>query len=185
MRRAWFALSLWVLIHLVTRVPAHAGEPDPAEIPPENRATLRVPPARPDEQTAQEAGRLLFEAIVRDDPAHAERAFFPREAFLRVKAMARPERYHERLRQRFALDIHALHRALPELVRARFERLALSTRGGWVRPGEEGNRLPYWASRHARLHYRVGESARSLEVRVLISWGTRWYVIHLSEFHGA
>jgi hypothetical protein len=33
------------------------------------------------------------------------------------------------------------------------------------------------------LHYRVNGVQRAIEVRVLITWGARWYVIHLREFH--
>lgn len=154
------------------------------EIPPQNRPDRKEPPPRPPLGDAEDRARLLFEAILHDDPARAEPFFFPREAFLVIKAMARPERYYDRLHARFARDIHALHAAIPERDRAnaRFERLELVRRGGFVRVGEEGNRLPYWASRHSFVHYRVGEARRKLEVRVLITWGERWYVIHLSEF---
>ncbi|MDB4991583.1 MAG: hypothetical protein JWN04_6761, partial [Myxococcaceae bacterium] len=92
------------------------------------------------------------------------------------------ERYFDKLEARFVRDIHALHQATGGLSEASFVRLELGTRGGWVRPGEEGNRLGYWAARHALLHYRLGSDERVLEVRVLISWQQRWYVIHLSEF---
>lgn len=151
-------------------------------IPDENRADLTVAPPRPSADEAQAQARRLFDAIVQDRPALAADFFFPREAFVLVKAMDRPERYHARLAQRFEADIHALHRTLSATPGATFERLELTRRGGWVRPGEEGNRLPYWAARHARLHYRIGAVLHALEVRVLISWGTRWYVIHLSDF---
>ena len=97
--------------------------------------------------------------------------------------MTDPGRYYDRLLKRFERDIHVLHRETKDLDRAQFDHLELVKRGGWVSVGEEGNRLPYWASRHSFLHYRVGDSARKLELRVLITWGTRWYVIHLSEFH--
>lgn len=160
---------------------AHADEPV-GDVPSENQPSQKVPPPRPSEDAAQAPAQLLFEALVHDDPARAEAAFFPRDAFVRVKAMQRPERYYERLKQRFATDVHALHRAHPDLAQAQLVKLELGRRGGWVRPGEEGNRLPYWAARHARLHYRVGATVRQIEVRVLISWGPRWYVIHLSEF---
>jgi hypothetical protein len=153
-----------------------------ADVPADNRADLPSPPPRPDVEGAQEPARRLFDAIVRDQPELAADFFFPREAFVKVKAMARPERYHARLWQRFVSDVHALHRGLTQAESATFERLALSRRGGWVRPGDEGNRLPYWAARHARLIYRVGGKQHELEVRVLISWGPRWYVIHLSDF---
>jgi hypothetical protein len=152
-------------------------------VPAENRSDLKTPPARPASEPLQEPGRRLFEAIVTDRPELAAGLFFPRDAFVLVKAMAKPERYYDKLRQRFDTDIHALHRSTRDLTRAEFVRLELTRRGGWVKPGDEGNRLPYWAARHALLHYRVGSEPRSLEVRVLISWGARWYVIHLSEFH--
>jgi hypothetical protein len=97
--------------------------------------------------------------------------------------MQKPERYYDRLRARFDRDVHTLHETTPDLKEARFERLELGSRGGWMKVGEEGNRLPYWAARHAWLHYRVGAEPRKLEVRVLITWGTRWYLIHLNEFH--
>lgn len=154
-----------------------------AAIPAHNRADQVASPPRPAQGDADVRARALFEAIVHDEPARAEAFFFPRGAFLLVKAMAHPERYYDRLRRRFEQDIHALHAATKDLDRARFERLDLGRRGGFVRVGEEGNRLPYWAARHARLHYRVGEEPRSIEVRVLITWDDVWYVIHLSEFH--
>lgn len=137
--------------------------------------------AKPSAEGAQEGARSLFAAILRDDPALAEAFFFPREAFTQVKAMAKPERYWDKLHQRFHTDVHALHMQVP--AGAEFVRLELTPRGGYVKPGEEGNRLPYWAARHAWLHYRAGAQQRKLEVRVLISWQQRWYVIHLSEFH--
>ena len=158
---------------------------------PKNPQRSGAQPRRPTRSTAT-AGQLgdaaakaakLFDAIVHDDPQRAADFFFPREAFLLVKAMDHPERYYDRLRRRFDADVHALHAATPDLARAQFDHLELVPRGGWVAVGDEGNRLPYWACRHAWLHYRVGEEARKIEVRVLITWDDRWYVIHLSEFH--
>jgi hypothetical protein len=138
--------------------------------------------ARPAPGDLDARARLLFEAVLRDDPAHAEAVFFPRDAFLQVKAMQNPGRYYDRLHARFAVDIHALHRSLPGLGSAEYDHLELGKRGGLVKPGEEGNRLAYWAARHATLVYRVGKELRRFEVRVLITWQERWYVIHLSDF---
>ncbi len=173
------AVAVFVLC-LVSIARAHAEAPP---IPASNRADLKEAPARPPSEPAQAQAKLLFEAIVHDDPARAADFFFPRDAFVLVKAMAKPERYYDRLRARFEQDIHTLHATTQDLDRASFERLELTRRGGWVKVGEEGNRLPYWAARHAFLHYRVGNELRKLEVRVLITWDDRWYVIHLSEFH--
>jgi hypothetical protein len=135
---------------------------------------------RPSAEGAQEGARSLLLAIVKDDPTLADAFFFPRDAFTQLKAIAKPERYWDKLHKRFQEDIHKLHATVP--AHAEFVRLELTPRGGWVRPGEEGNKLSYWAARHAWLHYRVGADQKKIEVRVLITWQQRWYVIHLSEF---
>ena len=147
-------------------------------------AASSEPPPRPAIGDFEARLQQLFEAIVHDEPARAADAFFPRDAFLQVKAMQNPGRYYDRLRSRFEQDIRALHGMLGvTAAQARYERFELAKRGGLVAPGEEGNRLPYWASRHSFLFYRVGKQLRKLEVRVAITWQERWYVIHLSEFH--
>jgi hypothetical protein len=190
MRPHWLATLLAFAIAL----PLHAQSPSPAtrtraperdaSVPAENQPSLQTPPERPAASEVQNKARALFDAIVHDDPEQAMDSFFPREAFLKVKAIADPGRYYDQLRARFIADIHALHRETPDLAHATFSHLELVKRGGWVKVGEEANRLPYWASRHCWLHYNVGPSQRKLEVRVLITWGTQWYVIHLSEFRG-
>jgi hypothetical protein len=63
-----------------------------------------------------------------------------------------------------------------------FDHFELARRGGFVAVNQEANRLPYWASRHSFIYYRVGRSLRRIEVRVLITWDDHWYVIHLNEF---
>jgi hypothetical protein len=143
-------------------------------------ASLSAQEPRPSADDAQAGARTLLHAIVKDDPALADAFFFPRDAFTRVKAIARPESYWDKLHKRFEQDIHTLHQRVP--ANAEFVRLELTARGGWVKPGEEGNKLPYWAARHAWLHYRSGAAQKKLEVRVLITWQQRWYVIHLNEF---
>jgi hypothetical protein len=145
----------------------------PAQVPP-----ISVRPPIGDFAARAE---LLFDAILRDDPKVASDVFFPRFAFLQVKAIPDPGRYYDKLYARFEQDLHALHKTLA--ADARFERFELAKRGGYVRPGEEGNHLPYWAARHCFLHYREGGRAKKFEVRVLITWEQRWYLIHLNEFH--
>ncbi len=156
--------------------------PATTEVPQENARTQRSPSARPSSESVQAMGARLFAAIQQDRPALARDFFFPREAFAHVKAMRESDRYWRRLYARYESDVHALHESLAGLEDATFERLEVVRRGGFVLPGEEGNRLPYWAARHNRLHYRVGDRTRTFEVRVLITWGPRWYLIHLNEF---
>jgi hypothetical protein len=164
-----------------------ATEPPPARpeiaIPPQNAARLTEAPPRPPAGDAEERARQLFDAVVHDDPDRALGFFFPREAFLEVKGIADAGAYWDRLFARYLEDVHTLHATTPDLDRAEYLGLDLVRRGGWVAVREEGNRLPYWASRHAFIRYRVGAEERRMEVRVLITWGERWFVIHLSEFH--
>lgn len=175
-----FFVFTWGDAHGRGRAEAQAGRDAGQARVPDPQASAEP---RPSPDTAQEAAQRLFQAIVHDDPRRAADAFFPRAAFSQVKAMQKPERYYDKLYARFVEDIHRLHRDTPELAQAEFIELMLGHRGGWVRPGEEGNRLPYWAARHTTLRYRVGDQVRSLEVRVLITWQQRWYIIHLREFH--
>jgi hypothetical protein len=156
-------------------LPRAFAEPD-AGPPREQKPPSATPPIGDFAERAQ----LLFEAILRDDPARAREVFFPRAAFLLVKAMPNPGRYYDKLYARFEQDVHALHKSIAR--DAQFERFELAKRGGYVKPGEEGNHLPYWAARHCFLHYREHGEAKKLELRVLITWQERWYLIHLSEF---
>lgn len=162
---------------------AASAAPERAAVPPQNEAGLATPPPRPPAGDAEERARRLFDAIVADDPLRAMDFFFPREAFLVLKGIADPGGYYDRLLARYVADIHALHAGTADLDRAEYVRLEIARRGGWVTAGEEANRLPYWASRHSSIVYRVGDQERRLEVRVLITWGERWYITHLSEFH--
>jgi len=173
----------WILLGLCSQAVQPAFAEPGASIPAHNRPDQPQPPERPAAADVEDKIRKLFDAIVADDPRRAADSFFPRAAFLLVKDMRDPGQYYDRLRARFDADIHALHRALPGVEHAQYERFELARRGGFVWPKQEGNRLPYWASRHSLLHFRIGKTLQHLEVRVLISWDAHWYVIHLSEFH--
>ena len=146
------------------------------EIPPENDWRGERP-ARPAPGDAEERARALFDAIVADEPERARGFFFPLAPFRRLKGIADPERYWNVLLRHYERDIHALHEELPE--GATFERFEMTRRGGWVERRQEANAIPYWASRHDWVYYRVGERERRFEVRTLINWGSRWYITHL------
>lgn len=185
MRCSLPACVLLGLLLLLAGTASQAEPPPPAAgtIPAHNRPDQRKPPPRPDASSADARIHRLFEAVVKDDPALAEGVFFPREAFLLVKDIRDPGRYYDQLHARFIADIHALHKRLPGLAQAQFARFELAQRGGYVDVHGEGNRLPYWASRHSFLYYTSGGQTQRVEVRVLITWDDQWYVIHLNEFH--
>jgi hypothetical protein len=175
---AWLGLAGLIILR------AHAE----ASVPAHNAASLTEAAPKPAAGEMDEKARRLFAAIVADDPAQVASLFLPREAFLLVKDMKDPGRYYDRLFKHYEADIHALHHELfavggPRKQNVEFVRFELSKRDAWMRIGEEGNRLPYWAARHSFIHYKLDGKAKRLEVRVLISWDDRWYITHLSEFH--
>jgi hypothetical protein len=185
-RGGWLILSVAVCvgsdIGFAQTAPIRTPAPDVSAVPLHNRANLKEPPPRPPASEAVDKAKRLFDAIVADAPERAEEVFFPRAAFLLVKDIPDPGKYYDRLKRRFEQDIHALHASLADPASAQFERFELANRGGFVRVREEGNRLPYWASRHSFIHFRMRGQPQRLEVRVLITWDERWYVIHLNEF---
>lgn len=181
--KASFPPLLFIMCMLAVLCASHLDAESAPAIPPHNRADQKVAPPRPPAGDLPQRIRALWNAVVSDDVKPAADAFFPRPPFLLIKAIADPGRYYDQLRKRFDKDIHDLHQRTPDLDRAAFDRFELARRGGFVKIGEEANRLPYWASRHSFIYYRVGKESRRIEVRVIISWDDRWYVIHLNEFH--
>jgi hypothetical protein len=146
------------------------------------RASPPAEPPLPAPGDIEVRASALFAAIVSGDPAGAADLFLPREAFVRIKAASDPNAIYDRLLRAYHADIRALHAATPDLPRAEYLRVEFSRRRGFVAPGQEANRIAYWAQRHNALVYRVGTEERRIELRVLIAWEGRWYLTHLSEF---
>lgn len=128
--------------------------------------------------------RLLFLAIVRDNPDLALPSLFPLVAYGQIKAIANPERdYRNRLLRAFARDIHEAHVKLGSNADAA-EFVAIEVPDSdaeFVNPGSEGNKLGYFRVLHSRLTFRDAVSAaHSIAIASLISWRGEWYVMQLS-----
>ena len=129
--------------------------------------------------------RLLWDAIVADDPELAMPFFFPAAAYEQVKAIAHPlADWRRRLVANYTRDIHALHAELgAHPGDARFLRVEVpSGRARWIEPGEEGNKLGYYRVFGTKLRFEDGGRERTFDVSSLISWRGEWYVVHLSGF---
>ena len=168
------AIALAIALALIAGVAMAQDQP---EIPPENDWRSGQTPPRPPVGDAAERAEQLFLAIQRDEPELARGFFFPQEPFRVLKGIADPDRYWNVLYRHYEDDIHALHAELPE--GATFDRFVMTRRGGWVERRQEANAIPYWASRHDWIYYRVGEREARVEVRTLINWGPRWFITHL------
>lgn len=178
MRRSLPAL-LCLGLSLITVVAAA----DPPAVPPHNRANLRSAAPRPPVGDAADKARRLFEAIQHDQTTAVDDFFLPRDAFRLIKSIANPDRRYDQLLRAFHEDIHELHQSIRGIENATYGQFVLVRRGEWVVVGGEGNRLPYWASRHSYIEYTTGGRRNHFEVRVLITWDDHWYVTHLNEFH--
>ena len=136
--------------------------------------------------TFQERIRLLFDAIEQDDPGSARAAFFPLEAYEKVKAIADPKRdWERRLIAAFERDIRAYHRKLAqEPEKPKLGTLMVPTKGiRWMKPGSEGNRVGYYRVLRSEIGYQdAAGRTRKLPILSMISWRGEWYVVHLKSF---
>jgi len=124
----------------------------------------------------------LWNAIVQDDPSVGVPFFFPKSAYLQVKAISDPAGdYQNRLIANFGQDVHTLHAQLgADAGSAQYQGIdVLTSQAVLVQPGEESNKLPYWRVYGTTLRYSVNGSSYTLPVTSLISWRGEWYVVHL------
>lgn len=133
----------------------------------------------------QKRARLLFEAIQKDDPEIATRVFFPKEAYMQVKDIPKPEAdWKSRLMKAFKRDIHKYHKGMkkPELAEyVGFK--ADEKRAKWMPPRGEGNKVGYYRILHTKLQYKNADGKnRELDITSLISWRGEWFVVHVDGF---
>lgn len=129
---------------------------------------------------------LLWRAIVADDPALAEPAFFPVEAYELVKDIEKPRAdWKSRLLKNFHRDIKRRHKELgPEPQALELVGVEVDpARVKWMEPGKEGNKLGYYRVTRNKLRYKDPSGAeKKLELTSLISWRGEWFVVHLDGF---
>ena len=132
----------------------------------------------------QAALRPVWQAIVHNDPSAAHAAFFPRSAYLRIKAggIRDPSAdYAGRLLGTFDQDIGAYAAELGgDPTGATLVAITADPAdAAWIPPGTCKNSIGYWHLPGARFVYRVDGRVRSFAVASLISWRGVWYVVHL------
>lgn len=176
-------------------VPVNAGVPAPSAtgplVPPLNLGPVGSVTTSPEERPLddgpelQAKGKLLWQAIVDDTPEVAASFFFPKEAYVHVKAAKNPEGdWRWRLWKHFERDLHALHKSQGQaLAKATFKGLRIPPkRPHWAAPGNEYNRLGYWRAYGSQLTYELRGRERHVPISSLISWKSQWYVVHMTGF---
>ncbi len=129
---------------------------------------------------------LLWQAIVENDAALAEPAFFPKAAYELVKDIEKPGAdWKHRLLKAFGRNISEYHKKLGDDPKA-LTFLGLDVdekRVKWIDRGKEGNKLGYYRVTRSKLRYsEPGGKERTLELTSLISWRGEWFVVHLHGF---
>ncbi|HUZ09626.1 MAG TPA: hypothetical protein VMU76_05600 [Acidimicrobiales bacterium] len=132
----------------------------------------------------QERMQELWRAIVDGSPDEGLPLFFPRSAYVSMKAglLADPASdYSDRLVAFYRLDIATYHQELGVGVGAA-RLISVGVAAGdatWVPPGACENSIGYWHLPGIRLVYTEGATVQSFAVASLISWRGTWYVVHL------
>lgn len=160
---------------LALAVPGAAAAADPGRLP----KTQALPATAT--QAFHARMRVLWRGIVTGRPAAARAAFFPRSAYVQVKAI--PDAagdYRTRLLVNFAADVGAAHRLVAGgEAAATLLFVSVPREWAWIAPGGCYNRVGYWHAPGSRLVYRQGGRIRSFGIYSLISWRGQWYVVHL------
>jgi|CZKG01.1.fsa_nt_gi hypothetical protein len=124
----------------------------------------------------------LWSGIVSGRLAPALPAFFPRGAYVQLKAIASAgSDWSDRLVHDYGLDIAAAH-ALLGRGAAAARLLAVDVPSGyghWVPPGVCYNDIGYYEVPNSRVVYREQGRTRSFGIASMISWRGVWYVVHL------
>jgi hypothetical protein len=132
-----------------------------------------------DSAAFQDATQDLWLAVTTGNARLALPAFFPRAAYLQLKAIYDPgQDWDDRLWYDFTLDVAAAHRevdASASLVRV----TVADDDAAWVDPGVCDNSIGYWHVSGARVVYRQHGQERSIGIASLIAWRGVWYVVHL------
>jgi hypothetical protein len=124
----------------------------------------------------------LWSGVVHDSLSRALPAFFPRAAYVQLKAIpSAGSDWSGRLVGDYGLDIGAAHALLGAgAARARLLRVAVpSSYGHWVEPGVCFNQIGYYEMPNARVVYSEDGATRSFGIASMISWRGVWYVVHL------
>lgn len=123
----------------------------------------------------------LWQGIVDDNPQEALPFFFPKSAYLQVKALSNAGAdYQNRLIGFYDLDIHAAHRLLGSGAKnAKLVGVSVPAKAAeWILPGQETNKLSYYRVYGSRLTYIQDGKTKSFGLFSLISWRGQWYVVH-------
>ena len=126
----------------------------------------------------------LWRGITRNSVNDALPAFFPEQAYVRLKTVANPAGdFRNRLVGGYRLDLAAAHALVGPGARLAAV-IVPAAYAHWVPPGVCFNRIGYYEVPNARVVYRGARGTRSFGIASMISWRGVWYVVHLGSVTG-
>ncbi|MEZ0110072.1 hypothetical protein ABH920_004086 [Catenulispora sp. EB89] len=175
-------------LHVPSRLaPEPASAPAVLAAPAVDPGTLPQTRALPSSADQQFQARLhaLWQGIVDDDPQEAHPFFFPKTAYVQLKALWNAAGdYDYRLLGYFDLDVHAAHRLLGAGAQ-RAQLVGIDVPAGnaeWMTPGSEENKIPYYRLYGSRVRYTLDGVSHSFGVFSLLSWRGQWYAVHFGPW---
>ena len=160
-----------------------APEPAPVVDPGTLPQTHVLP--RTDDATFEDRVLALWQGIVDDRPEEAHPFFFPKTAYVQLKALTNAAAdYDHRLLAYYDLDVHTAHRLLgPDPASARLVGVEVpASAAEWMWPGSEENRLSYYRVYGSRLTYTIAGQRHSFGIFSLLSWRGQWYAVHFGQW---
>jgi hypothetical protein len=160
------------------------GPSTPAPTAASSQGSLPQTNAYPSGKSAQFRSQMasLWTGIVHDSLTPALVAFFPKNAYVRLKAITSASSdWTHRLVHDYGLDITAAHMLLGSNA-AHASLVAVNVPSGyghWIQPGVCSNSVGYYEVPNARIVYRENGRTRSFGIASMISWRGVWYVVHL------
>jgi hypothetical protein len=159
-------------------VPKPRRKPEPKPKPGSLPQTNQLPSAATAQFHAEMAA--LWRGVRQDSLRAALPAFFPRGAYLQVKAIANAGAdYVSRLLGDYRLDLGAAHALLAGQPAQLVTVDVPAGYAHWVSPGACYNRAGYYEVPNARVVYRQSGALHSFGIASMISWRGVWYVVHL------
>ncbi len=168
-------LSAYLILNLGTYVlAAETVSPPPVEIPQENREKGTMPSL----QGAETMLAALTPILEKNDATAAPGLFFPREAFLRLKAMKGASGYYDQLVKWFVADVEREHKKLGGKNGWTFDGF-VKGRCVWKEKGSEYNDVAYWSCYRSHFFLKRENERVKIDLKTMINWGDQWYITHL------
>ncbi|MCX6128305.1 MAG: hypothetical protein NTX25_04480 [Proteobacteria bacterium] len=143
-------------------------------IPVENQNDQHLAAIQPFDAKA----KLLLQAIEIGNIESVQELFFPQDAFLQLKAIAKPLEYYQQLVRWYKKDLQKESERFKGQGHLDF----VAIKGGgckWKAAGSEANKIPYWSCYKRRMEIQVGGKPASIQLHAMINWGGEWYLTHL------